>query len=145
MDKRIKNIIIKVIVSIVLLLITVQLVMYTFENIQEEISWNNDTNYVRMVENDISEGDYAGMYENLTLYDCYDPMYDKYWQVAYVYNDKCSWLMYKYMAENEENPEKKLEYEKKTDEMKQKVLEGVDKYSDNEYAAVLSMFANEVK
>lgn len=53
--------------------------------------------------------------------------------------------MYKYMAENEENPEKKLEYEKKTDEMKQKVLEGVDKYSDNEYAAVLSMFAKEVK
>lgn len=79
-------IVIKIIAAVILLILILRLGIYTVFYAANDSYGISDEELIGWCDSDYREGDFSGLYETLTLFDCYDEEFGLYHEAAESYN-----------------------------------------------------------
>lgn len=88
----------KILAILLLLIMNLGMIIYTIDTVYEEIVWNEELSVPNMCERALSDGDYYNVYERLWLYRETGEETQRFWRIAYAYEDMFDCITYRQAA-----------------------------------------------
>lgn len=133
----------KILVILLLLIMNLSMIIYTIDTVYEEIVWNEELSVPNMCDRDLARGDYLRMYDTLWLYRETGEETQRFWRIAYAYEDMFDCITYRQAAKlglDEQGPDY---YEKLAESALTRINEAKAEAELEQDRLVLEFFATE--
>lgn len=135
----------KILTILFLLFMNFIMIVYTIGTVYEEIIWEERLSVPNVCEWDLTDGDYLGMYDTLWLYMETGEETQRFWRIAYAYEDMIACITYKQAAKLGLETNEGISYEKLAENALTKINEAANEAELEQDRLVFEFFAAEAE